>query len=316
MMPLKPPVGYGDALEISDQTVSHSTPGNSSASVSAINRFAVVGQPVAHSLSPQIHQAFAAQCRHTLDYQRLPVDAEHFNAFVQDFFKQGGQGLNITLPFKTQAYELAQVHTERAHTAGAVNTLFMQGGLLHGHNTDGDGLIQDLKRLGAIGAIGTSGAGRRIVLIGAGGAARGVLRPLLETAPEVLLIVNRSADKAAALLTGVTPYRGTTELLSGELNAWPIDRIDLVINATSSSLQGIRLALPAKAFAAHAWAYDMMYAATPTAFLETVSACGITQRSDGLGMLIEQAAQSYLCWHGVMPDTLPLHRELRIQLQA
>lgn len=272
-------------------------------------RYAVIGRPIAHSLSPEIHQHFAQQCGQVIDYQRLSCEPAEFAATVQQFFQEGGQGLNVTAPFKTQAFELAQVHDEAARRAGAVNTLLWQGGLLHGRSTDGVGLIRDLRRLGA------SVSGARIALLGAGGAARSVLSALLEAEPTTLLVLNRSPDKAAALLTGAVPYRGATVLSSCGLDHWPSLGFDLVINATSASLQGVGLVLPPGVFAPRGWAYDMVYGAAPSPFLVQAQQAGAAQLSDGLGMLIEQAAQSYAYWHGRLPDTLPLHRGLRAQIK-
>lgn len=275
-------------------------------------RYAVVGNPIGHSRSPWIHSAFARQCNIDLEYTTLLAPLDAFATTIREFFGTGGSGLNVTVPFKEQAYELARADlSPRARLAGAVNTLWMQDGRLHGCNTDGVGLLADLKRLGH------DPAGRRILLVGAGGAARGVLLPLLQAGCTRLHIANRSADKAAALHQNVASMlpEHAGRLSSGGLldasGSW-----DIVINATSGSLSGEVPALPSGIYAPGSLAYDMVYGSQPTAFMNEAAAQGAAHCSDGLGMLVEQAAASFAIWHGVMPETASVLAGLRIELRA
>lgn len=275
-------------------------------------RYAVVGNPIAHSRSPRIHQAFARQCGIELDYDTLLAPLDGFAAAIRDFFEHDGRGLNVTVPFKEQAYELArQDLSRRARLAGAVNTLWMADGRLHGCNTDGVGLLADLRRLGH------DPAGRRILLVGAGGAARGVLLPLLEAGCSRLHIVNRTAERAIALQSHT---ENVLPEFAGRLSAGPLadagSHWDIVINATSGSLSGEAPALPANLYAAGALAYDMVYASGPTAFMEQAAAAGASHCADGLGMLVEQAAASFEIWHGILPATRHVLAELREELRA
>lgn len=275
-------------------------------------RYAVIGNPIEHSRSPAIHQAFARQCGIGLEYDRLLAPLDGFAAAVDGFFSQGGRGLNVTVPFKEQAFRLA-CHglSRRAELAGAVNTLWMEQGRLHGCNTDGVGLLSDLRRLGH------DPANRRILLVGAGGAARGVLLPLLEAGCTELRIVNRSADRATGLHaeTAASLPQFGERLSSGPLaeagEAW-----DIVINATSGGLAGQAPALPGGLYAQDALAYDMVYASRPTPFMEQAHAAGAGRCADGLGMLVGQAAASFEIWHGVLPETEAVLASLRDELRA
>jgi shikimate dehydrogenase len=275
-------------------------------------RYAVVGNPVGHSRSPWIHGEFARQCNIDLEYTTLLAPLDAFAPTIREFFESGGRGLNVTVPFKEQAYELAHADlSPRARLAGAVNTLWTRDGRLHGCNTDGVGLLADLQRLGY------DPAGRRILLVGAGGAARGVVLPLLEAGCTRLHIVNRSPEKAAALHESMARQlpEHAERLSSGGLpdatGSW-----DIVINATSGSLSGQAPALPPGIFARGALAYDMVYSSRPTAFMEQAAAQGAARCSDGLGMLVEQAAASFAIWHGVMPETEEVLAGLRAELRA
>jgi len=235
-----------------------------------------------------------------------------FIATVIHFFSDGGCGLNVTVPFKLEAWELARTHlSTRARQAQAVNTLWMHQGALHGCNTDGVGLVADLKRLGV------QSQGARILMVGAGGAARGVLGPLMETGCKQLHIVNRTVERAQALVSEWHATQASTQktLSAGSLaEASRQERWDLVINASASSLGGEAPALPAELYAPGAWAYDMMYAAQPTAFMAQAKADGATHLSDGLGMLVGQAAESFFLWHGKRPDIAPVLVSLRAEL--
>ena len=276
--------------------------------------FAVIGNPVKHSRSPSIHQAFALQTKINLAYDRLEAPVDQFESTVQDFFTQGGAGLNVTVPFKQQAWELAQAHlSTRAKTAQAVNTLWMKNNVLHGCNTDGVGLVTDLARLGV------PFKQARILIIGAGGAARGVLGPILDTDCAHLRIVNRTEARATELIRSwqQTHPEATQRLSSGALddaqhkNGW-----DLVINASASSLGDTAPQLPEGLYAPGALAYDMMYGARPTPFMLQAIAQGAHRSSDGLGMLVAQAAESFYIWHGIKPDIKPVLEAIRAELDA
>lgn len=269
-------------------------------------RCAVIGNPIAHSRSPEIHHLFAAQFALPLKYSKMLADKNDFTDHVRGFFAQGGKGLNITVPFKEKAFAMAEVLSPSAEAAEAVNTLWMKDGKLHGCNTDGIGLVHDLRRLGF------DPKSKRILLIGAGGAAKGVLLPLLSAEASLIHIVNRTAAKAEALASQHPSYKNV--LSAGSLeditNSW-----DIVINATSSSLNQ-QNPLPETAqkslrFSNHSLAYDMMYGSEPTVFMQEAQAQGASQTADGLGMLVGQAAQSFTIWHSLSPDTGPVLKVLR-----
>jgi len=268
-------------------------------------RYAVIGNPVAHSKSPWIHARFAEQTGQHLSYDAICAPVDGFAAQVADFFAHGGGGLNVTVPFKLQAFELAHAGlSPRALAAGAVNTLWMADGRLHGCNTDGVGLIGDLRRLG------TRLAGARVLLAGAGGAARGILLPLIEAGCAHITIANRTPERARELAAAFPAGRAV--LQGGGYADLPADgRWDLVVNATASSLEDQAPPLPAGAYAAGALAYDLMYAARPTAFLRQAAADGAAKAADGLGMLVGQAAESFFIWRGVRPDPAPVLAALR-----
>jgi len=276
--------------------------------------YAVIGNPVAHSKSPQIHAMFSAQTGRALRYERLPAPVDGFRATVQAFREAGGSGLNVTVPFKQEAYDLAARHlSERARRAGAVNTLWLQDGEWHGCNTDGVGLVSDLLRLGV------TLEGAHVLVVGAGGAARGALQPLAEAGCARVHVVNRNAGRAAALvrdwIAGGLPA-STRASAGGLAEAARPGGWNLVINATASGLQGLAPALPAGLYAPDAMAYDMMYGARPTAFMRQAAADGAARTADGLGMLVGQAAESFHIWHGIRPDPAPVLSQLRAMLLA
>jgi shikimate dehydrogenase len=271
-----------------------------------MDRYAVIGNPVAHSKSPQIHQWFAAASGQRIDYQRRLAPLDGFAVNVRDFIAAGGRGANVTVPFKLQAAELATRVSVRAAIAGAVNTLTFDGAEILGDNTDGVGLVADI-----VGNAGVTLRGRRVLLLGAGGAARGVLQPLLEQQPAWLQIANRSQPRADAL---VRHFGARTGLGASDF-ASLAPPFDVIINATSASLQGQALALPSTVFDGAALAYDMMYGVRPSAFLRAAAAYGVPTR-DGLGMLVEQAAEAFLIWRGVRPATAGVYRRLRAELAA
>ena len=256
----------------------------------AVRQFAVIGNPIAHSLSPLIHQAFGAATGIQLNYERLLSTPEQFATDVMAFFAQGGSGMNATVPFKTQAWALCDGRvTERAGAAQAVNTLYLQDQAIWGDNTDGGGLVSHLQQLGWL------QPGCRILLLGAGGATRGVLLPLLDAGAGSITIANRTVQKAHELV------RDFSSLTRQPLQASELSQLaghyDLVINATSASLQDAGIQLPAALQFDHA--YEMAYG-KPSAFLEQAQSQGATV-SDGLGMLLGQAALAFAIWHGVLP---------------
>lgn len=266
------------------------------------DRYAVVGNPVAHSLSPQIHTAFARQTGADLEYTRLPAPLDGFTACVQAFRAAGGRGVNVTLPFKLEAWRLAERRSERAEQAAAVNTLRFDTEGIFGDNTDGAGLTRDIEI-----NRGVALAGKRVLLLGAGGAARGVLLPLLDCKPALLVIANRTVERARELAQQFNDW-GRCEAQS--LDA-PGTGFDLVINATSASVAGDLPPLRTGVFASGALAYDMMYGEKARHFLDFARGLGAAQAADGLGMLVEQAAEAFYVWRGVRPQTAPVLAMLR-----
>lgn len=262
------------------------------------DRYAVVGNPVAHSKSPAIHAAFARATGQDLAYGRLEAPLDGFEDAVAEFRRQGGRGLNVTLPFKERAFRLAGRVSERAGAAEAVNTLRFEGELVEGDNTDGAGLVRDLRD-----NLGVALQGRRLLIAGAGGAAQGVVRPLLEAGVAAIVVANRTAARAhdlAARFSGVSGC-GYAELAG--------QRFDVVVNATSAGLSGEGPPLPDAVLDAAGLAYDMVYG-RDTPFLAWARARG-ARAADGLGMLVEQAAESFFLWRGVRPDTRPVLAALR-----
>jgi len=270
-----------------------------------MNHYAVFGNPISHSLSPRIHQQFAQQCGQVISYQAILAPLDGFAESLVDFFQQGGQGCNVTVPFKQEAYRLCDDLTERAERAAAVNTLIRQkDGRLLGDNTDGAGLLRDLTE-----NLGLQLKGQRILLLGAGGAARGVIEPLLSQHPAELVIANRSVDKAQNLrnefaVMGKLRVCGFTDL-SGE------EPFDLIINATSASLAGELPPLADGLLRDQGAAYDMLYSKQPTVFQQWAGEQGAMVNADGLGMLVEQAAEAFLLWRGIRPDSRAVLKELR-----
>ena len=276
-----------------------------------MDRYAVIGNPIAHSKSPQIHAAFARQTGQELSYEALLAPVDGFAQTVADFRAQGGRGLNVTVPFKLEAFALAERHTPRAQAAGAVNTLAFGADGVLGDNTDGAGLVRDLTA-----NLDFALAGRRILLLGAGGATRGVLLPLLDSRPARLTIANRTVAKAEALAALFAARAGDCVLDACGFDALAGRRFDLVINATAASLADELPPLPPGLYAEGALAYDMMYARAPTRFMRAALADGAARVADGLGMLVEQAAESFTLWRGVRPDSSPVLATLRRQLEA
>lgn len=262
------------------------------------DRYAVFGHPIAHSKSPAIHAAFARQTGQDLRYDAILAPLDGFAASVDAFVAAGGRGANVTVPFKEAAFRLATRLSARAERAGAVNTLSFADGAILGDNTDGAGLVADLVR-----NLKRDLAGARILLLGAGGAARGVAGPLLDLRPLALVIANRTAGRAEELA------RLFDRNVVGCGFEAVEDRFDLVVNATAASLAGELPPLPPGAFAPDALAYDMMYG-RDTPFLAFARERGAAT-ADGLGMLVEQAAEAFFVWRGVRPDTAPVIASLR-----
>ena len=261
------------------------------------HRYAVVGNPVAHSLSPVIHQYFAQQTNTNLTYEKIKAEEHSFEAQVTDFFIQGGKGLNITLPFKQRAFAMAQHHTARCQLAGAANTLWMKENQLHADNTDGIGFIRDVTRYLPL-------QGKRVLILGAGGATRGIIPPLLEQHLAKLVIANRTLTKAQEL-----------QHLFPQINCMGLDKItdefDLVIHATSATWSGESITLPDTCLLKKPLCYDLSYRQhEATAFVSDSQKAGCAA-VDGLGMLVEQAAEAFFIWHGVMPEVSELMRLLR-----
>jgi len=265
------------------------------------DRYAVIGNPVSHSKSPCIHAEFARQTLQDMGYELLLAPIDAFVASAEVFRARGGRGLNVTLPFKSEAFHFATMCSERARAAQAVNTLRFEGGAIFGDNTDGAGLVNDLIR-----NLGCTIAGQRLLLLGAGGAARGVIGPLLEQQPARLALANRTAEKARLL---AQTFRGAIE--TGGYADLAGRQFDLIINATSASLSDALPPLPHGVFAPGALAYDMMYGKGDTPFLAFARSDGAATLADGLGMLVEQAAESFFLWRGVRPDTAPVLKLLR-----
>ncbi|MCG6875428.1 MAG: shikimate dehydrogenase [Betaproteobacteria bacterium] len=265
------------------------------------DRYAVVGNPVAHSKSPAIHAAFARQTGQDMTYSRLLAPLDGFDQAVERFRIGGGKGLNVTLPFKGEAFRFATERTKRARSAQAVNTLRFDEDSVLGDNTDGAGLVQDI-----LGNLGVPLAGKRVLLVGAGGAASGVIQALLETRVAKLVLANRTVERARDL---AQRFGGSVEPCG--LDALGDAGFDLVVNATSASLSGEAPSLKPGVFAPGCVAYDMMYGKGETPFLAAARAAGAGRLADGLGMLVEQAAESFEVWRGVRPQTAPVLEMLR-----
>jgi shikimate dehydrogenase len=274
------------------------------------DRYCVVGHPVEHSRSPWIHARFAQLTGEPVEYGKLLAPLDGFTATVRRFREEGGRGCNVTLPFKFEAASLAATLSDRARLAGACNTLRFDAQGVFGDNTDGAGLVRD------IASAGVGIAGRDVLLVGAGGAGAGVLGPLLQAGPSRLVIANRTPAKAQALVDSHASLAAaqSVDLVSCGLDAVPGD-FDIVVNASASSIAGGGVPVPASVLRRGALAYDMMYGPAAQGFLDWAGAHGATPR-DGLGMLVEQAAESFFVWRGVRPDTGPVLAGLRALLAA
>jgi len=272
--------------------------------VAGADNYCVFGNPVAHSKSPRIHAEFARQTHQNIHYSAVLVPEHEFPQAVRRFRELGGRGANVTLPFKQEAWRLCAERQPRAQISGAVNTLwFGEGGAIVGDNTDGAGLVRDITV-----NCGLALRGADLLVLGAGGAARGVVPALIEAAPRRLVIANRTPDRAKELAAEF----GTLFPVSGcGLQALEGQCFDAIINATSASLHGEVPPLPDGVIKAAGWCYDLMYGREPTAFLRWAAARGVARRVDGVGMLVEQAAESFRIWRGIRPDTGPVIELLR-----
>lgn len=273
------------------------------------DKFAVFGNPIKQSKSPIIHTLFAQQYAQHIEYRAVRVELDDFVQATNLFFEGGGAGLNITVPFKHEAFALAHRNSERSLRAGAVNVLTLaDDGLIDGDNTDGIGLIRDL-----IANLGWTVQGLRVLLVGAGGAARGVLEPLLRERPRELLVVNRTAARAAEL---AVEFAGIGPLEGGAFDLIGTRQFDLIINATSAGLSGAVPELPSSMLTERSCCYDMVYGAEPTPFLRWSADHAAGAVSDGLGMLVEQAAEAFYIWRQLRPETRSVIDQLREAMEA
>ena len=272
-----------------------------------VDQYRVYGNPIAQSKSPAIHQQFAEQTDEALNYEKQLVAETAFSETAEQFFAEGGCGLNITVPFKLDAFEFAHQLTERAQTAGAVNTLKrLDDGTILGDNTDGQGLVSDITD-----HLGWSLADKNVLILGAGGAVRGVLQPLLAQSPARVVIANRTVAKALSL---VKEFRRFGKVQACGFKDLDGQQFDVIINGTSASLAGDLPPLPENLLAQHACCYDMMYGAEPTVFMQWAEQQGANNIADGLGMLVGQAAESFHLWRNKKPDVASVIESLRKQL--
>lgn len=270
----------------------------------SVDRYGVMGYPVSHSRSPVIHRLFALQTRQNMQYELLPVAPGELAGAIREFGGRGGKGLNITVPHKTAAADLVDQLSERATGAGAVNTLVFQDGEIFGDNTDGIGLLRDLTR-----NLHLELAGIDILILGAGGATRGILGPLLAARPLSVTIANRTVEKAGFL---ADDFASAGNVSACRFREVPSVEYALVINATSAGLKGETPPWPKAAIGPRTFCYDLSYGLTPTPFSHWASQCGARGAVMGWGMLVEQAAESFHLWRGIRPDTQPVLRQLSI----
>lgn len=273
---------------------------------SNIDRYAVIGNPIAHSKSPSIHTEFAKLTGETLRYTAELVEPGEVKFFIEKFSNENGKGLNITVPFKQDAFQLATQLSERAQRAGAVNTLLIKNNIIFGDTTDGVGLLNDLTKNHQLQL-----KNKNILIVGAGGAVRGVLEPLLLESPARLIISNRTIEKAQQLAKDFASFGNISACDFADLEG---KKFDLIINGTSASLTGDLPPLPDTLFNENACAYDMMYAAQPTPFMQWATQQGAEHCYDGLGMLVEQAAESFYIWRKKRPETQSVIEKLRKEM--
>lgn len=269
--------------------------------------YAVFGNPIAHSKSPSIHADFAQSAQQDMQYTKQCVDVDGFKEAATDFFSGKGLGLNITVPFKLDAYEFSDQLSKRARQAGAVNTLIKQAdGTILGDNTDGYGIMRDICE-----NMQWRVKGKTVVVLGSGGAVRGILGPLLDQQPAKVFIANRTIEKAVQLAKAFS-REGNVEGLGFE--QLPHHAADIIINGTSASLSGDLPPVPEAIIGKNTRCYDMMYAKEPTVFMCWAKSLGAKETQDGLGMLVEQAAESFRCWRGVLPGTQAVIKKIRDSL--
>jgi shikimate dehydrogenase len=272
-------------------------------------KFAVFGNPIKQSKSPLIHALFAEQCEVQIQYRAVRVELDAFAQAAANFFDSGGAGLNVTVPFKGEAFDYADRLSDRALRAGAVNTLTRtENGVIEGDNTDGIGLVRDMEV-----NLGWAVQGLRVLLLGAGGAARGVLEPLLRERPKELLVVNRTPQRAVQL---AAEFAEIGELEGGAYDLIGERQFDLIINATSAGLSGEVPALSGSILTERSCCYDLVYGAEPTPFTRWAAHHAAWAVADGLGMLVEQAAQSFYIWHKKRPETRTVINQVREAMQA
>ncbi len=277
--------------------------------MSDVDKYAVFGNPIKQSKSPSIHAAFAAQCGQSIQYRAVRVAEDGFARAATNFFTEGGRGLNITLPFKQDAFAFADHLSERARRAGAVNTLSRRDdGSVAGDNTDGVGIVRDM-----VANQGWIVQGMRVLIVGAGGAVRGVLEPLMRERPKELLIINRTASKATEL---ASEFSDLGSIEGGGYDLIGERQFDLIINASSAGLAGEMPDLPPSLLTERSCCYDMVYGSEPTPFMRWAAHHTAWAVADGLGMLVEQAAESFYIWRHVRPETRPVINEIRLEMEA
>jgi len=272
------------------------------------DQYAVFGNPITHSKSPLLHSAFAKQTHQSLIYNAQCIALDQFAHEANRFFQSGGKGLNVTVPFKEEAFQLADQLSAEATIAGAVNTLISQGdGTILGDNTDGKGMVKDIKQ-----HLTWPIKNKRVLLLGAGGAIKGVLHPLIMEQPHSIVIANRTASKAVALANHFSEYFSAIEGIG--LSSIGDASFDIIINGTSASLSGDLPDIPSSIFTGNSCCYDMMYSKDLTPFLLWCQQNGVSHLSDGLGMLVCQGAESFFLWRGIRPETQPVITQLRQHL--
>lgn len=272
---------------------------------SKIEKYLVYGNPIAQSRSPDIHNIFAAQNKKIISYEKKLVEVGAFSTAVEEFIGEGGVGANVTAPFKEDALKLADTLSERASLAGAVNTLTFENGKIYGDNTDGEGLVQDLLMNNV------KLCESRILILGAGGAVRGVILPILAQNPKTITIANRTVSKAVAICQHFKDDR----LIASGFDETEGQNYDLVINATSASLSGDLPPIPESIISNEVACYDMVYSKEDTPFIKWAKAQGAKKTIDGLGMLVGQAAVSFSIWHNFMPEVEPVVDSLRLAIK-
>ncbi|MDA0678712.1 MAG: shikimate dehydrogenase [Proteobacteria bacterium] len=272
-----------------------------------VDRYGVMGYPVSHSRSPVIHRLFALQTNQNLQYELLQVAPAQLENAVLQFGRTGGKGLNITVPHKSEIVRLVSDMSDRASNAGAVNTLVFRGNEIYGDNTDGVGLMRDLQA-----NIGVQLKDANILILGAGGATRGIVSPLLEAGPEMIVIANRSISKARALAEHFSASGPVVSCRFEDVHSLPI--YDLIINATSAGIKGETPPYPTDAIHPHTVCYDLSYGLTPTPFASWAAQNGAARSVMGWGMLVEQAAESFYIWRGVRPETKPVLKQLTVNI--